>query len=186
MTASALLVALAVQATANPSAPARDVPVAYNRQVGQWHVVGDRALGACILSLEAPGRTQLRVAATGQQAELVFSLKNNAWKSLPDDKEGRLWAHFSTGRTLTDSWNLSVVSYNSDERGPVLNFTIDRAKNDGASFIEQFSAADSVSFFREKVPVATFDLQGSSQGIGLLVGCRAYLRADPSFDPFAE
>lgn len=166
------------------SAQASDGPAAFNKTVGQWQIAGDRDVKLCVMTAVQQGATSLTVLSFPQAASLTFSLKNDAWRSLADDEKGRLSAHFIAGGEVTDVWDLAIVSYNNKERGPIINFTIDRAKNDGASFIQQFSGAQSISFHRDKVPVARFELKQSAKAIATLLSCREYLRASPDFDPF--
>jgi hypothetical protein len=185
----ALLALVGVAATQTSGAAQRspgDQPAAFNRTIGAWQIAGDVSVGACIMVLERVGPTSLSVASVPGASDLVFSLSNNAWRSLKDDAPGKLVAQLFSRGELSDMWTLSIVSYNSASRGPVINFTIERAVNDGASFIDQFSESDAISFYRDKVPVAHFDLSGSAAGIKELLACRSYLRADPNFDPFAQ
>jgi hypothetical protein len=160
--------------------------VDFDRTVGNWRIVGDRQLGTCLTTpLSSSNGASLSIASPANDAALTFSLQSEAWMSLKNEESSRLWAHFLTRGKITDSWNLDVVSRNDGKIKPTILFTIERAKNDGASFIDQFSAADQIAFFRDKVPVAIFDLKGSSAAVNQLLACRAILRADPSFDPFA-
>lgn len=175
-----LLLLVAVQQSNGDRSPA------FNETHGRWRIAGDRELGACLATLNTMGPTELTVVTRPNEADLLFALNNPAWKSLKDADQSRLWAHMLTRGQITDSWNLAVSSYNGNGRGPLINFKIDRAKNDGASFVRQFAGAETISFMRDKVPVASFSLAGSKQAIDRLLACRSYLRADAGFDPFAE
>lgn len=160
-------------------------PAAFQEQVGPWLVMGDPKAGACLMLLASEGNTSLGVAAVPSRSDLVFSISNDAWKSLGDEKSSKLNAEFYSSGEITDLWNLSVTSYNNEERGPVINWTIDRAANDGASFVQQFSTASEIRLLRDKVPVAKFNLGGSAKAVGRLMACREVLRNHPDFDPFA-
>ena len=163
-----------------------DRPVDFNRTVGNWRVVGDHEVGTCLTQLKSTsGTASLSISSPANDSDLTFSLQNEAWKSLKNDESSRLWGHFLKHGKITDSWNLDVVTRNDGKIRPTILFTISRAKNDGASFIDQFSAAEQLAFFRDNVPVAVFDLQGSSEAIAALLSCRASLQANPNFDPFA-
>lgn len=174
-----------------PGIPAPKDPdrhVAFDEWHGDWHVAGDPELGACMLlgSTSTYNGTTMTVAAVAAQDVYQFALRNPAWNSLADGAM-RLKAtfHDSSGK-ITDLWDLDTVTASSDNGGPRINWAIDRARNDAASFVGEMAGASELWFFNGTVPVAKFKLSGSAKALAALDRCRAQIRIDPSFDPFAS
>jgi hypothetical protein len=152
-------------------------------------IMGDHELGTCFATLRAPGGTSLAINAHPTKDEFDFVLKNEAWKSLIDNADIRLEALFlNSANKVTDLWNLDSVSHSEASNGPSIGFSILRAKNDRADFVQGLQAASSIAFFKEgtSVIVARFDLPQSSAAIDTLKGCRTRLQISDTFDPFEK
>jgi hypothetical protein len=160
--------------------------VSFDVEIGEWRVVGDPRVGSCLVLRPITNGTQFSIGAMQSEQDIRFALSNPAWASLGDGPL-RLNATFhNASGDVTDLWKLDAISTSVDNGGPRINFQILRAKNDGASFVRQLQKANSVRFWRGTVPVAAIDLTGSAQMFDTLMRCRAYLRSDENFDPFAQ
>jgi hypothetical protein len=162
-------------------------PVEFQRQVGGWMVIGDASIGLCMAVQSGDaGHTSLAIASYPSSSSLLFSLTNPAWKSLKADSKLSLTATFTNAaKKITDLWQLSAVVETSEMGVPSIKFDIERAKNDGANFIDQFKRSTSIWFWKDRVPVADFSLAGSANMIEVLLECRTRLQLNENFDPFA-
>ncbi len=156
--------------------------------VGDWVVAGDERMSACVAwRLTNDRATKLTLASAASRSTVRIALANPAWRSLPDSDNLRITATFVNAQSkITDMWDLSTTSSSTANDGPRILFDIDRASNDRSSFIDQFKKAHAVWFWKGEVPIAKFDLQRSSAMIDSLFLCRAKMRIDDDFDPFAK
>lgn len=159
----------------------------FQERFGSWVIVGDARAGGCFAWQTEASGTKLTIAALPAQETIRFALSNPVWRSLTDNDSMRIAATFqSRNGRISDYWNLASVGTSEAKGGPRIHFDIWRAKNDGASFIEQFQRASSIGFWRGTVPVATFSLNGSNAMMESLIRCRTSLQLDKEFDPFAN
>jgi hypothetical protein len=173
-------------ASAEPD-PTRAVQI--NQLIGSWRIVGDTELGACLAQRERLRGTELSIAVTPSDDHYQFVLRNDAWVSLTDSENFRITATFvGVNGKITDLWSLDSTSTSVEKGGPRINFSILTAKNDSANFVDQFGRANRIVFWREgaAVPVATIDLSSSGRVIAALNACRATLRLEKNYDPFAN
>ena len=126
------------------------------------------------------------IALLASQETVRFTLSNDAWSQLPDGPIEVTGIFLSPTDDVTDYWSLSSIGISQSNGGPAIYFDIWRAKNDGASFIDQFKRASTVVFSKGTVPIGKFDLSGSGAAMSALIDCRDFIRSDPNFDPFAH
>lgn len=185
MSGIALAVASVLSATSVGASDAR--LLTFNEVVGDWRVVGDPEVAACVAWHEGLDRgTRLTIAAKGSESTYRFVLRNPAWKSLSQGGLRVRATFLDRSGEITNMWNLSAEATSEASGGPQIHFDILRAKNDSADFIDQFKRATSLWFWRDEVPIADFKLVGSAAMMNTLARCRAHLRIDETFDPFAD
>lgn len=161
-------------------------PADFSEAVGRWQVLGDTSVGACLVMPVEDGSTSLAIVAPAASSEITFVLRNDAWMSVETGDVDLTAAFFNEGGSLRDLWRLSAVGVAHDAGGPLVRFSINRSRNDSESFAENLGQADGLGFFIGKVPIATFDLDGSKVMLDKLRMCRSTLRINPDFDPFAD
>lgn len=175
-----LCIALAPSGALAESAP-------FLKRVGQWMIAGDGDVGACLMTGPPASGTSMTIASLPHRETIMVALANPAWKSLPDDDDASIDATFSGAKGITDSWRLKTRFTSADKGGPRINFEIERAANDGASFIDQMKRSTRLTFWRKgTVALASYPLVGSAAAIDTLFACRTHLRTAPDFDPFAD
>lgn len=158
----------------------------FQRVVGQWTIAGDRNVGACLMYSNSADATRMTIASLPHQETIRVALANPAWKSLADDEDATIDATFSGAKGITDSWRLAATFTSAAKGGPRINFEIEKAANDDASFIDQMRTSTRLTFWRKgTVSLASYSLAGSAAAISALMSCRAHLRTAPDFDPFA-
>lgn len=170
------------------TAAAQADKAAFQEQKGGWIIVGDPQAGGCVLQPTADSPTKMTIISIPHQETIHVSLRNPAWKSLPDDADARIGATFSSTTRIGDSWSLAASFVSASNGGPRITFEIHRAANDNASFLEQMARSHRLAFWREggSILLASFPLAGSAAAIDSLLRCRAMLRTDPDFDPFRK
>jgi hypothetical protein len=161
-------------------------PVEFQRQIDGWKILGDFEIGTCIAMMQASGNTSLNIASMPNRSTLIFSIQNERWVSLGNEEDIRVSAIFRSKGQITDGWSLDSISMNANGTKPGFRFDIDVAKNDSASFPDQFSKSDTLEFVKDKIPLASFTLKGSRQALAYLYQCRDLLRENPNFDPFEK
>lgn len=181
-----LTILFSVAFTGSTRVQASDRPADYSKRIPGWTIAGDFDAGGCIAIMETDLPTSLSIASLPNRSKLIFSVQNPQWSSIADDESMRINAIFRIKGRAVDGWSLAAVGMNATGAKPGFKFEIENAKNDSASFPDQFSRSDSLELFNDKIPVGKFNLVGSSQAIGLLFQCRAKLRGNPNFDPFAK
>lgn len=170
------------------AATAQDDRATFQEQRGAWAIVGDPQAGGCVLQPTADSATKMTIISLPHQETIHVSLRNPAWKSLPDDDDARIAATFSSASEILDSWSLAARFVSANNGGPRITFEIHRAANDNANFLEQMARSHRLAFWREggAILVASFPLAGSAAAVDSLLRCRAMLRTDPDFDPFRK
>jgi hypothetical protein len=161
-------------------------PVEFQRQIDGWTILGDFEIGTCIARMPASGTTSLNIVSIPNRSTLIFSIQNERWKSLENEQDIKVSAFFRSRGQITDGWSLDSISMNDKETKPGFRFDIDVAKNDSASFPDQFSKSDTLEFVKDKIPLANFTLKGSRQALVYLYQCRDLLRKNQDFDPFEK
>lgn len=169
------------------TAPVHADELAFRETSGPWVVAGDPGLAACLaLGANNGSGTDLKIVRYAADENYLFVLSNPAWKSLEVD-DLRIKAVFldSAGQP-TDLWDLSATGDRNSDGLPMVKWSINRAQNDGESFVRQFSRASEIYFARGEVPIALFDLTGSAGAIAALDRCTTQNRLDRNYDPFAK
>lgn len=158
----------------------------FQREVGQWTIAGDREVGACLMYSKSTNATKMTIASLPHQETIRIALTNPAWKSLTDDDAATIDATFSDAKGISDSWKLASTFTSAAKGGPRINFEIEKAANNGASFIDQMRSSMRLTFWRKgTVSLASYSLADSGAAISALMSCRTHLRTAPDFDPFA-
>lgn len=164
----------------------RSADASFERNVGQWTIAGDREVGACLMYANGANATKLTISSLPHRETIRVALTNPAWKSMIDDDDATIDATFSDAKGITDSWKLASTFTSATKGGPRVNFEIERSVNDGVSFIDQMRTSRRLTFWRQgTVSLASYSLKDSAAAISALLQCRAHLRTDPDFDPFA-
>lgn len=161
-------------------------PAEFQERISGWLVLGDFEVGACIAVMETTGPTSLSIASVPNRSELIFSVQNSSWASITNDSEIRINAIFRIGSEAVDGWSLDAVGMNAEGSKPGFRIEIENAKNDSANFADQFARSDTLELFNGKIPAGKFSLKKSKEAISLLYQCRAQLRTNTNFDPFAK
>jgi len=150
-------------------------------------VAGDPELGSCLATMPpAWNNARLMIVAAGAEKEYRFALANDAWRSLEDGDLTLQAAFVDREEDVSDVWSLSTTATSGSNGGPRINWTILRAKNDGANFVDQMRTGYALWFLVDEVPIAKFNLDRSAAALDALDRCRSAIRVDENFDPFAR
>ena len=155
---------------------------------GLWNFTKYLDLGRCVIErqLSKYNDTKLTVRAEAAKSVYDFELRNFSWHSLKDGPLLLTAAFTNSTGEISNVWELSTTAVAKESGGPRIRWSIDRAENDDASFIEQLRHSHQLWFFKDAVPISKYDLSHSDEAVEAVERCRAELRAANDFDPFAS
>ena len=154
---------LAVAVLAAPAALA----TAETRTTGQW--ILESASGGCIIHAASPNGTVLSIWGSAGDSNLSFLLQNKEWNSFEDGGRYDIQVSFDNQR----AWPMKAVArLNLDSDGPGLTFPVSPASTTtGASFLDQFAAAEGMHITRGGVRIDSLSLPDTNVAMNALARC---------------
>jgi hypothetical protein len=110
---------------------------------GNWTL--EAAPNGCVVHAASPSGTVVSIWGLAGESSLSFLVQNQRWNSFADGQRYDIRVSFEKGRTFPMK---AVARRNIDRDGPGLTFPISPAPAGGASFLEQFAAADGMHITR--------------------------------------